>query len=55
MANNVAVGNIFASQSPIPIQAVTKEIMESTVCYYIYGNYAGDLMNFEMASEIAEI
>ena len=26
MADGVAVGNIFASPSPIPIQAVTKEI-----------------------------
>ncbi|RIP37365.1 dihydroxyacetone kinase subunit DhaK [Staphylococcus gallinarum] len=55
MADGVAVGNIFASPSPIPIQAVTKEIHDGHGVLYIYGNYAGDLMNFEMASEMTEI
>lgn len=55
MADGVAVGNIFASPSPIPIQAVTKEIDDGHGVLYIYGNYAGDLMNFEMASEMTEI
>ncbi|MDW8554544.1 dihydroxyacetone kinase subunit DhaK [Staphylococcus xylosus] len=55
MADGVAVGNIFASPSPIPIQAVTKEINQDHGVLYIYGNYAGDLMNFEMASEMTEI
>lgn len=55
MADGVAVGNIFASPSPIPIQAVTKEIHNGHGVLYIYGNYAGDLMNFEMASEMTEI
>ncbi|MCG7338158.1 dihydroxyacetone kinase subunit DhaK [Staphylococcus sp. ACRSN] len=55
MADGVAVGNIFASPSPIPIQAVTKEIHAGHGVLYIYGNYAGDLMNFEMASEMTEV
>lgn len=55
MADGVAVGNIFASPSPIPIQAVTREIDQGHGVLYIYGNYAGDLMNFEMASEMTEI
>lgn len=55
MADGVAVGNIFASPSPIPIQAVTREISQGHGVLYIYGNYAGDLMNFEMASEMTEI
>ncbi|MBO1198397.1 dihydroxyacetone kinase subunit DhaK [Staphylococcus simiae] len=55
MADGVAVGNIFASPSPIPIQAVTKEIHDGHGVLYIYGNYAGDLMNFEMASEMTEV
>lgn len=55
MADGVAVGNIFASPSPIPIQAVTKEVDKGHGVLYIYGNYAGDLMNFEMASEMTEI
>lgn len=55
MADGVAVGNIFASPSPIPIQEVTKEIHRGEGVLYIYGNYAGDLMNFEMAAEMTEI
>lgn len=55
MADGVAVGNIFASPSPIPIQTVTQEIHKGDGVLYIYGNYAGDLMNFEMASEMTEI
>lgn len=55
MADGVAVGNIFASPSPIPIQAVTREIHDGNGVLYIYGNYAGDLMNFEMASEMTEV
>ena len=55
MADGVAIGNIFASPSPIPIQAVTREIHDSHGVLYIYGNYAGDLMNFEMASEMTEV
>lgn len=55
MADGVAVGNIFASPSPIPIQAVTQEIDRGEGVLYIYGNYAGDLMNFEMAAEMTEI
>src|SRR5699024_5229220 len=55
MADGVAVGYIFASPSPIPIQAVTREIHDGNGVLYIYGNYAGDLMNFEMASEMTEV
>lgn len=55
MADGVAIGNIFASPSPIPIQAVTREIHDGHGVLYIYGNYAGDLMNFEMASEMTEV
>ncbi|MGV3065485.1 dihydroxyacetone kinase subunit DhaK [Staphylococcus simulans] len=55
MADGVAIGNIFASPSPIPIQAVTQEIDCGHGVLYIYGNYAGDLMNFEMAAEMTEI
>ncbi|MEK5077993.1 dihydroxyacetone kinase subunit DhaK [Solibacillus sp. FSL W7-1436] len=55
MADGVAVGNIFASPSPDPIIEVSKKIDTGQGVVYIYGNYAGDLMNFGMAAEIVEL
>src|SRR5690625_1922330 len=55
MADGVAVGNIFASPPPAPILEVTKAIDNGAGVVYLYGNYAGDVMNFGMACEMAEI
>ncbi|WP_453991358.1 dihydroxyacetone kinase subunit DhaK [Bacillus nitroreducens] len=55
MADGVAVGNIFASPPPAPILEVTKAINKGAGVVYLYGNYAGDVMNFGMAAELAEM
>lgn len=55
MADGVAVGNIFASPPPAPILEVTKAIDKGAGVVYIYGNYAGDVMNFGMAAELADM
>lgn len=55
MADGVAVGNIFASPSPDPILEVTKAIDKGAGVVYLYGNYAGDIMNFGMAAEMADL
>ncbi|PJN89621.1 dihydroxyacetone kinase subunit DhaK [Bacillus sp. mrc49] len=55
MADGVAVGNIFASPPPDPILEVTKAIDKGKGVIYIYGNYAGDVMNFGMAAELADL
>lgn len=55
MADGVAVGNIFASPPPAPILEVTKAIDKGAGVVYIYGNYAGDVMNFGMAAEFADM
>src|SRR5690625_6706927 len=55
MADGVAVGNIFASPPPAPILEVTKEIDKGAGVVYLYGNYAGDVMNFGMAADLAEL
>ncbi|MFC4598145.1 dihydroxyacetone kinase subunit DhaK [Cohnella hongkongensis] len=52
-ADGVAVGNIFASPSPEPIVAVTEAVHQGAGVLYIYGNYAGDGMNFDMSAELA--
>jgi dihydroxyacetone kinase-like protein len=55
MADAAAVGNIFASPPPAPILEVTKEIHSGEGVLYLYGNYAGDCMNFDMAAEMASM
>ncbi len=55
MADGVAVGNIFASPPPDPILEATKAIDKGEGVIYIYGNYAGDVMNFGMAAELADL
>ncbi|MGP4038921.1 dihydroxyacetone kinase subunit DhaK [Gracilibacillus sp. D59] len=55
MADGVAVGNIFASPPPDPIVEATKAIDKGNGVVYIYGNYAGDIMNFGMAAELVEL
>lgn len=53
MADGVAIGNIFASPPPAPILEVTKAIDKGAGVVYLYGNYAGDVMNFGMAADLA--
>ena len=53
LADAVAVGNIFSSPPPAPILECTKAVSGGRGVLYVYGNYAGDVMNFEMAAEMA--
>ncbi len=55
MADGVAIGNIFASPPPAPILEATKAVDKGAGVLYIFGNYAGDNMNFGMAAELAEM
>src|SRR5699024_6981361 len=55
MADGVAVGNIFASPSPDPITEVAKAIDKGSGVAFLFGNYAGDVMNFGMAAEAADL
>ncbi|GIP41392.1 dihydroxyacetone kinase subunit DhaK [Paenibacillus sp. J31TS4] len=52
-ADGVPVGNVFASPPPDPIVEVTKAVDAGAGVLYMYGNYAGDCMNFDMAAELA--
>lgn len=54
LADAVAVGNIFSSPPPIPILHCAKAASGGEGVLFVYGNYAGDVMNFEMAAEMAE-
>ena len=53
LADAAAIGNVFASPGPEPVLEATKEINGGAGVLYLYGNYAGDVMNFDMAAEMA--
>ena len=53
LADGVAVGNVFSSPSANQMLAVTKAIHGGAGVLYLYGNYTGDVMNFDTAAEIA--
>jgi dihydroxyacetone kinase len=50
-ADGVAVGNVFASPPPDPAVAASRAIDGGAGIVYSYGNYSGDVMNFDMAAE----
>ncbi|MGO4439259.1 dihydroxyacetone kinase subunit DhaK [Rhizobium sp. RAF56] len=52
LADAAAIGNVFASPPPDPIVACAKAVDGGTGVLFMYGNYAGDVMNFDMAAEI---
>ena len=55
MLDGCAVGDVFASPSAETMLAVTKRIDGGKGVVYIYGNYGGDVMNFDMAAETADM
>lgn len=55
LADACAVGNVFASPPPDPIVACAKAADGGTGVLFMFGNYAGDVMNFEMAAELAAL
>jgi dihydroxyacetone kinase-like protein len=53
LADGAACGNIFAAPTPDVILAVTRAVDRGQGVLYLYGNYSGDNMNFDMAAELA--
>ncbi|MDQ6432932.1 dihydroxyacetone kinase subunit DhaK [Mesorhizobium sp. LHD-90] len=53
LADGCAVGNVFASPPPDPILECAKAVNGGAGVIFQYGNYAGDVMNFDMAAEMA--
>jgi len=54
MGDGAACGNIFAAPSPDIVLAVTEALDQGNGVMYLYGNYTGDILNFDMAAEMAE-
>jgi len=51
----LASGGVFQSPSANQMYEVTKAIDQGMGVLYIYGNYSGDIINFDMATELADM
>jgi len=51
LAHGAALGNVFASPSTQQIYSVAKAASNSGGILFCYGNYAGDVLNFDQAQE----
>ena len=53
LLDGVSVGNVFSSPAADDMLAATKAVNGGAGVLYLFGNYSGDKMNFEMAAEMA--
>lgn len=53
LADGAACGDIFAAPPPDIVLEGTKAVNRGKGVLYLYGNYAGDVMNFDMGAELA--
>lgn len=51
LADAAAVGNVFASPSPEHIMDAVRAVDGGAGIMFLYGNYTGDVLNFDMAAE----
>jgi len=54
MADASVAGNIFASPPPPPIYQTAKAVHGGAGVLFLYGNYSGDVLNFDIAAEMLE-
>ena len=52
-ADGAACGDIFAAPPPDIVLEGTQAVNRGKGVLYLYGNYAGDVMNFDMGAELA--
>lgn len=55
LADAAAIGNVFASPPPQPAVDAALAANGGAGVLFLYGNYAGDVMNFDMAAELLEM
>jgi dihydroxyacetone kinase-like protein len=53
LIDGAAIGNDFASPSSDDMLEVTRAISAGAGVLYLYGNYGGDRLNFDLAAELA--
>jgi len=54
LCSGVAVGNVFSSPSPDQVLAATVASDSGKGVLYLYGNYGGDVFNFDLAGDLAD-
>jgi dihydroxyacetone kinase-like protein len=55
LCSGVAIGNVFSSPSPEQVLDATKASDGGAGVLYLYGNYGGDIFNFDLAADLAEL
>ncbi len=55
LLDGCGVGNVFQSPSAEQIYEISKEVEAGAGILFLYGNYTGDIMNFDMAAELLEM
>jgi D-erythrulose 4-kinase len=51
--DGVAIGNVFSSPSAAQVHAATAAVAGGAGVLYLYGNYGGDIYNFDLAADLA--
>lgn len=54
LADGAACGDIFAAPPPNVVFEATDAVNRGKGVLYLYGNYAGDVMNFDIGAELAD-
>jgi dihydroxyacetone kinase-like protein len=54
LADGAACGDIFAAPPPNIVLEATEAVHRGRGVLYLYGNYAGDVLNFDLGAELAE-
>ena len=54
LASGVAIGNVFSSPTVDQIVAATRGVHSDKGVLYLYGNYSGDVLNFDTAAETVD-
>ncbi len=55
LCSGVAIGNVFSSPSSDQIFQATMAVDGGAGVLYLYGNYGGDVLNFELAADLADL
>ena len=55
LCDGVAIGNVFSSPSSAQVLEATKAVDGGAGVLYLYGNYGGDVFNFDLAADMAEL
>ncbi len=53
LAHAAVIGDVFTSPTPEPILTAARAVAGAEGVLLLYGNYAGDVLNFDMAAELA--